>query len=261
MKKGYLKLWRSTLDHKLIKNPYASQVFLWMILKARWTPGRDQGIDLKPGELVTSMPTIQIELGLSEKETRAALAILRGLQVIVCDRAHDGRGLGRGKKTVFRFINWDKHQSENTEGQTLGRESGHVLGGGRAEVEENSHTEQAFSDPKKDKKERTTQAAKLPSVSSKAFTDYFWAKHLKAHSQKPMPAVWAFKQCAKVVETLGLSEAQRRCDNFFSDPYLKTHALEDFIKAPDKWIELRIKLNTDSKADTQVKLDRKKTAV
>lgn len=256
MANSYIKLWRSTLDHKLIKNPYAAQVFLWMILKARWTPGREHGIDIKPGELVTSMPTIQIELGLSEKETRTALAILRGLQVIVCDRAHDGRGLGQGKKTVFRFVNWDKHQSENSGGQTLGRELGRGSGGGRAEVEENSVTEQADSSPKKDKKEKPLAAS---AAGGKAFTDYFWAKHLQAHFQKPVPATWAFKKCNQLVQALGLTEAQRRCDNFFSDPYLKTHALEDFVGAPDKWIAKRVAIQT--KADTQVQADRKRTAL
>jgi len=260
-KNTWLKLWRSTAKNPLIKNAKASQLFLWMLLEAAWTKKRERGVDLQPGELLTSMPKIQFELTMTNKQARAAVELLEGLKIVAHERAPGGRGSGRGSETIFRFVNWSKHQSREEEGRESGHQEGESQGVEGAREEEFSHTGKEDLSPKnlrtkKDKKEPSADA-----VAGKAFTDYFYEKHLRAHQQKPSPPVWTFKSASKLVASLGRNEVQRRCDNFFADPYLKAHPLEVFLRSPDTWIEKRVKLNTDSRVDTQVQRDRKQTAL
>lgn len=237
---GWVKYHRKIVDNGLLRHPYANAVFSWLILKADTRPrvadtkfGR---IPLAPGQVVAGRKYLAEKLSQSEQNIRTALAYLSKAKTVTIESTSE--------YSVITIVNYVKYQLEDDDLTNETTKGQPRVNQGLTTVKESSKKEQP----------KAANAA-----GGKAFTDYFWAKHLQAHSQKPVPATWAFKKCNQLVQALGLTEAQRRCDNFFSDPYLKTHALEDFVGAPDKWIAKRVAIQ--SKADTQTQLDRKKTAV
>lgn len=256
MNVGFVKVWRSTLDHQLIRNAHTAQLFLWMMLEASWKAERVRGVNLKPGELLSSMPKIQLELHLTEKQVRAAMAILEGLRVIEQDRDFEGRGLGRGKETIYRFINWDKHQSRDHEGRESGSEQGASAGEIRARVELPSLMPQGDSEPKKLKNIRNTTPASDKQRPGREFTDAFFQMHLLKTGLKPSPPTYAYKLADRHAKAIGSDELIRRLQSFFNDPWLTSWPMEKFLGSPDTWTNKRVKADGESQSSR----DRKRTA-
>lgn len=232
MKRGYVKLWRKVTDSGLIQHPSALQVFVWLLVNVAWKPTkyatRYGVMDIQTGEVIVGRKKLATLLNSTEQKIRTALAMLSNMEIITIESTSEF--------SRITLRNWDKYQTEIS-----------------SQPAEQPAANQQLTTVKEVKK-------KTPSIEGKAFTDYFYDKHLKAHNQKPSPAVWAFKKSQDLTSALGLKEVCRRCDNYFGDPYLKAHPLEDFIGAPDKWIAKREKLNL-SKTDQQTAMDRKRTAL
>lgn len=115
MERGYVKLWRKTLDSGLLQNPVAWQVFGWILLNATRTKRRlivgGQIFNLEPGDYVTSVAAMSRYLNITVKQTRTALSLLEKLGVLAIKGANKG--------SVFSLVNWACYQTEGkTEGQT-----------------------------------------------------------------------------------------------------------------------------------------------
>lgn len=117
MERGYVKLWRKTLDNGIIKDEAALKVFIWLMLTVSWKPkdyNTAEGIlKLEPGQWVIGRRKLALELGLSEKQIRTALKRLQAWQMV------DTKGAKAF--SVITLLNWDKYQSENQEGPTKGQ--------------------------------------------------------------------------------------------------------------------------------------------
>ena len=100
---GYLKLHRSLLAWEWYDDLSVCRLWIHLLLRSNFTPGTWHGIPYGRGELITSLPSLSSETGLSVKQVRTALGKLKKTGEITC------RGAGTG--TLVAVANWDKYQS------------------------------------------------------------------------------------------------------------------------------------------------------
>lgn len=72
MNEGYIKLSRKIVDWEWYKNINTCRLFIHLLFKANWKDGRFEGIEIPRGSLVTSLPTLSSETGLSVQQIRTA---------------------------------------------------------------------------------------------------------------------------------------------------------------------------------------------
>jgi len=108
MERGYVKLWRKTLDSGLLQNATVLQVFIYLLLNTTHKPYRQMVgssvVDLVPGQIVTGRKAIAKECQLSEQNVRTALKILENLKILTIQPTN--------KYSIVSFVNWDTYQQE-----------------------------------------------------------------------------------------------------------------------------------------------------
>lgn len=113
MERGYVKLWRKTLDSGLLQNATAWQVFGFLLLKASHKHTRilvgTTPVDLEPGQIVTGRIAIAKECKLSEQNVRTALALLEKLEILTIKPTN--------KYSLISFVNWNSYQQEQPANQ------------------------------------------------------------------------------------------------------------------------------------------------
>ena len=81
MERGYVKLWRKTLDSGLLQNPTAWQVFGWLLLSASRKRNvmivGGAPVTLEAGDVCVSRSKLAAGLELSEEQIRTALNLLK----------------------------------------------------------------------------------------------------------------------------------------------------------------------------------------
>lgn len=106
MERGFIKLWRKTLDSGLLQHPTALQVFMYLLLKTAAKPYKrivaGQSVVVPVGAVLTSRSTLSADLGITEKQARTALALLEKLEIVTIKRA--------SKYSMVFFVNWDRYQ-------------------------------------------------------------------------------------------------------------------------------------------------------
>ena len=108
MQRGYVKLWRKTLDSGLLQNGPAWQLFGYLLLRATHKPRRIivGGVvcELVPGEIVFGRSKAAADLGLSEQQIRTALSLLKKMEIATSRSTN--------KFTVVLLVNWHNYQDE-----------------------------------------------------------------------------------------------------------------------------------------------------
>jgi hypothetical protein len=228
-----------------MQNAATAQVFVWMLLEAQWKDDRQFGIDLKPGELATTMPQIQFALNLTEKQVRMAIEALRELEVIVT-RAHDGKGLGRGKRTVFRFVNWDKYQSSDSEQRENKAQEGAGWEEPGARVEAESLGAQADPSPKKGRS-KTKELSKNNSADAAANAEpsfNFFGHLIKVLTDEGVVITErggvAVGRCNQKGKKVGEDVFKQALNLYIHDRFTRQNGLSinGFINAFDRWATL-----------------------
>lgn len=107
---GYIKLHRKFLDWEWYRDINTSRLFLHMIFKANWKPGRFQGIEIGRGEFVSSYNTLSQESGLSVMSVRTAVKHLISTGELTVSK--------HSKFTVFTIKNYSQYQGDNTQANT-----------------------------------------------------------------------------------------------------------------------------------------------
>lgn len=106
MERGYVKLWRKTLDSGLLQHPTALQVFMYLLLKTAAKPYKrivaGQSVVVPVGATLTSRSTLSADLGITEKQARTALTLLEKLEIVTINRA--------SKYSMVFFVNWSRYQ-------------------------------------------------------------------------------------------------------------------------------------------------------
>lgn len=110
MERGYVKLWRKTLDSGLLTSPDVSQLFLYFLLKASWKEHKmfvgKTVVELKPGQLVFGRVQAAKELKTSEQRIRTALDCLKELKIV--------NQQATSKFSVISLLNWDTYQNQDS---------------------------------------------------------------------------------------------------------------------------------------------------
>lgn len=109
--KGYIKLWRKTLDSGIMSHPTAWQVFGWVLLNVAWKrtryPTRYGIIDLAPGQVATGRKKMAQELDSTERKIRTALDLLAKCEILTIKTTKT--------HSVITLVNWAKYQSDDAE--------------------------------------------------------------------------------------------------------------------------------------------------
>ena len=110
MAEAFIKLYKKLLEWEWYDDPNTKILFLHCLLKANWKPCKWHGIDIEPGQFITSLQTLAVETQLSVKQVRVALDHL----VKTGEVAHKGHA----KYSVITVNNWIDYQGQ---GQTKGK--------------------------------------------------------------------------------------------------------------------------------------------
>ena len=109
MHRGYIKLWRKTLDGGLIKNYKVFIFWVWCLLKTnhkkdfKQTAGY-QEIFLQPGEFVFGLKSASDETGLTIQNIRTCLTFLKKSKNLTIKTTN--------KFSIISIINWGTYQQE-----------------------------------------------------------------------------------------------------------------------------------------------------
>ena len=138
---NYIKLDRELLTHKLLKKPLLLQLFIYCLLKANWTPTKEDGIDIPRGSFLTTRAEIGADLKCSYKSVRMRLDEIGYSVTRANHRADFGADFGAdslerkkvGNKLMITVVHYDKWQGVLEEkGRDRGRPWGRPKGGKNA---------------------------------------------------------------------------------------------------------------------------------
>lgn len=115
MNKGYVKLWRKSLDAGWIKNHKLWVFWTYCLMKASHKPYKaivgNQEVFLEVGQFVTGLRVISRETGLSIREIRTVLAFLINAGNVTIKTTN--------KFSIITIVNWNTYQSGEGENDTL----------------------------------------------------------------------------------------------------------------------------------------------
>lgn len=179
MKKGIKRL----LDCEWYGNTNMVRLFLHLLLKAK----EEDGTDVKKGSLLTCVPRLSAETGLTPKQVRVAL---EGLE--------KGRMLGRmraGKMTIITICEYDSYGVSKTDrGQDEGTIEGRMRAGKKEKKEDIPPTppiEEIKENPSKNKKKilskdnmKEKEESFVSAEFEPAFSTWLEYKHQRRESYK-----------------------------------------------------------------------------
>lgn len=156
---GHITLDRKILEWEWYDNINVCRLFIHLLLRVNWTDEKWHGMIIKRGQIVTSVPRLAKETGLSNKAVRNAL-----------DRLIETGEVGRqttNKYSVITVNNYNLYQDKGSQrvdkGQTKGNQTGNQTGSQRATNEEYNKEINNISCPTKPdvKKDKAIDERKL----------------------------------------------------------------------------------------------------
>lgn len=186
MAEAFIKLYKKMLEWEWYDDPNTKILFLHCLLKANWKPCKWHGIDIEPGQFITSLQTLAVETQLSVKQVRVALDHL----VKTGEVAHKGHA----KYSVITVNNWIDYQGQ---GQTKGTQvanKGQAEGKQRATDKEykeykelkNINIKPKKFEPPSIEEVKAYAAERGNKVDAQFFYDYFTEGHWIDSSGKPV---------------------------------------------------------------------------
>lgn len=112
---GYIKLFRKIQDWDYFDDPNMVAVWVHLLVGANWEDGEWRGVKVPRGSLITSVPKLAVECGLTDKQVRLCIAKFEDEGQIVKERAD--------KMSLITICNFDSYQCQDDEGgKAKGRE-------------------------------------------------------------------------------------------------------------------------------------------
>lgn len=112
MERGYVRLWRKTLDSGLLQHPTAWQVFGFLLMSATRSNRKlmvaGQVFELQPGDYAISVAGLCEALKLTTRQCRTALNVLEKLEIVTIKTTNKG--------SLISLINWHRYQGEGQAG-------------------------------------------------------------------------------------------------------------------------------------------------
>ena len=105
MAEAFIKLYRKMLEWEWYDDPNTCRVFIHCLLRANWKAARWHGIETKPGQFITSIPSLAEETKLSEMQVRTALKKLILTGEITSKQ--------QARCRVITVNNWNQYQADN----------------------------------------------------------------------------------------------------------------------------------------------------
>ncbi len=102
MTEGWVKLHRSITDWEWYKEPYTRLIFEHLLYTANHAPAKWRGIDIEPGQTVTSIKKLAEANGITEQRTRTAINHLKSTGEITSKATN--------KYTLITVVNWALYQ-------------------------------------------------------------------------------------------------------------------------------------------------------
>lgn len=102
---GFIKLHNKMLDWEWYDDINTKVLFLHCLLRANWKAGSWHGIDYKPGQFITSLPSLAKETHLSIQQVRTALDHLK-----LTGEVTDFR---QGNARIITVVKWNEYQGDN----------------------------------------------------------------------------------------------------------------------------------------------------
>lgn len=112
----YVKISRKILDWEWYTDINTKVLFLHILLKANWKPGRFQGTEVPRGSLATSQQNMAAETGLTIKNVRTALKHLENTGEVAVSR--------HPKFSVITVKNYNQYQSSGSQVAVEGQPDG-----------------------------------------------------------------------------------------------------------------------------------------
>lgn len=107
MHRGYVKLWRKMRDHEMMIHEGICQLFLWVLLHARNEPGRVQGVDLEPGQVIVGRHVLAAHLKQNPATLYKRLLWLQSRNIVSLR--------SNNRHTVVTLVNWELYNGEKTD--------------------------------------------------------------------------------------------------------------------------------------------------
>lgn len=101
----YIKLYDQILKWEWYRNPNTFRLFIHLLLRANYCDLRFEGRTVKRGQLVTSLPTLALETGLSVREIRTAIDHLKSTGELT--------DTSTSKYRVITIVNYDRYQDSD----------------------------------------------------------------------------------------------------------------------------------------------------
>lgn len=102
---GFILLYRQITEWEWYQNPNTFRVFLHCLLMANFTDGRFEGMDIKRGQFVTSLPNLSKQTKLSIQQVRTALDHLKSTGEIT--------DTSTSKYRVITVVKYNDYQQDN----------------------------------------------------------------------------------------------------------------------------------------------------
>lgn len=110
MKRGYIKLWRKSLDGGLLQNPKLWAFWSWCLLKASHKKHTQlvgfREVELEAGQFVFGRKKAAKELKMSERCIRTCLDNLKKTEKAIIKTTN--------KFSIITVVNWSTYQDKNT---------------------------------------------------------------------------------------------------------------------------------------------------
>ena len=101
---GYVYTYRKLLDWEWFKDSHTLHVFMFLLLNANWTTSKWKGLELLPGQLITSVNSICIGTGLTPRSVRTCIKRLISTNEIAIKTTN--------KYTLVTIANWALYQQD-----------------------------------------------------------------------------------------------------------------------------------------------------
>lgn len=113
--KEFIKMYRKFMQWEWYTDTNTKSLFIHCLLKANWKSGSWQGIHFDAGELITSLPSLSEETGLTVRQVRTSLNRLISTGELTSRMTDKVTGKKLTKNRIITINNWGTYQGSDSQ--------------------------------------------------------------------------------------------------------------------------------------------------